>query len=71
MLMVVLTAGQLSLACGQTFNRRYDPFEQDQPQVAWGIDPNGTNGFMVSGTGYYTDSVYLYLLPFIIRLDDT
>ena len=69
--MVAMTAGQLSLACGQTFNRRYDPFEQDQPQVAWGIDPNGTNGFMVSGTGYYTDSVYLYILPFIIRLDDT
>lgn len=68
--MVAMTAGQLSLACGQTFNRRYDPFEQDQPQVAWGIDPNGTNGFMVSGTGYFTDSVYLYLLPFIIRLDE-
>ncbi len=48
-LMVVMTAGQLVLASGQTFNRRYDPFEQDQPQVAWGIDDNGFNEMAVEG----------------------
>ncbi|MBL0043426.1 MAG: T9SS type A sorting domain-containing protein [Flavobacteriales bacterium] len=65
-----MTAGQLVLASGQTYNRRYDPFEQDQPQVAWGIDDNGSNGFVISGTGYYLDSVYQYTVPFIIHIDE-
>ncbi|MBL0044994.1 MAG: T9SS type A sorting domain-containing protein [Flavobacteriales bacterium] len=69
MLLVAMTAGQLVLACGQTFNKRFDPFHQGYEQVAFGIERNGENGFAVTGTGYFDDSVYLYTIPFLLRLD--
>ena len=68
-LMVLLSLGQLLLAQGQTFNRRYDPFGQHYAQVAWSIDGNGEEGFAVTTVTYYDDSVYLYTTAALIRLD--
>jgi hypothetical protein len=64
-----MTAGQLVLACGQTFNKRYDPFAQAYAQVAWGLDPNGADGYSISVATYYSDSVYLYITAALIRLN--
>lgn len=64
-----MTLGQFLLAQGQTFNRRYDLFGQHHGQVAWSIDLNGTDGYSVTSTTNYDDSVYLYITAALLRLD--
>ncbi len=68
-MMVVMTAGQLLLASGQTFNRRYDPFGQGYTQTAWDIERNGSNGFAVVVITNFEDSLNIYLTVALIRID--
>ena len=67
--LVIVTGGQLVLASGQTFSRRYDPFGQHYEQVAWDVEPNGEDGYAVTTFTYYDDSVYLYITAALLRLD--
>jgi hypothetical protein len=67
--MVVMTAGQLVLASGQTFNRRYDTFQQGYAQAAWSIDPNGTDGYAVTVATFLEDSLNIYVTVAMVRLN--
>src|SRR6188768_1311611 len=69
--MVVFTLGQLTLAQGQTFNRRYDSFGQGYPQAAWSIDRTGDGEVAITVGTPFADSLYLYQTVSIQHVDNT